>query len=174
MGESAATSAPVASGRVPLLGHGIQMLHHPLPFLQRQRDRGEVVKIFLGTRPAYVINSPELIHRVLVADADRFDRGRLFQKASALVGHGLATSDGPFHLRQRRIMQPAFGRLQVRTYATDMNAEVRRLVDSPGNLVRSSMSPRTWVSWRFLSPRPLSSVPRLANKPSRKCIAGCR
>lgn len=136
-GSAPGSTAVVAPRRLPVLGHAVPMLRHPLPFLVGVRSMGDIVVVRLGRRPAYVVNSPELIRRVLVDDADKFDRGRLFEKARSLVGHGLATSDGALHMRQRRIMQPAFGRPRIAGYVEDMRAEAVRACSawSPGQVL---------------------------------------
>ena len=109
-------SAPIASQRWPLLGHVPSLLQKRLQFLQEQRANGDIVKLYLGVRPAYLINSPELIRQVLVTDADKFDRGRLFEKGRNFIGDNIATLDGEAHLRQRRLIGPAFHRNRINSY----------------------------------------------------------
>jgi cytochrome P450 len=70
--------------------------------------------------PAYVVTTPELVHRVLVTDAGKFDKGILFDRFRPHFGNGLAMSNGGFHLRQRRLMQPAFHRERIAHYASTM------------------------------------------------------
>ncbi|MET0237700.1 MAG: cytochrome P450 [Kibdelosporangium sp.] len=127
----------VAPGRLPVLGHVLAAGRDPMRFVQRLRAAGDVVTFYLGTKPVYQVNSPDLIRRVLVGDADKFGRGRIFAKARQLFGDGLATSDDPLHMRQRRIMQPAFHRRRVDTYVDVMRSEIRQFADSwrPGRVI---------------------------------------
>lgn len=81
------------------------------------RGHGDLVRIAIGPRRVYVVNSPELIRRVLVTDARKFDKGALFDQARAHLGNGLVTSSGEFHHRQRRIAQPAFHTDRIARYA---------------------------------------------------------
>ncbi|PJN35749.1 cytochrome P450 [Streptomyces sp. CB02959] len=108
---------PCATGRLPLLGHLIPLLTHPVPFLQSLADYGPVVRIHLWRRPVHVFTTPELVHRLLVEDAAKTEKGFVFDKARGLLGNGLFLSEGAFHLRQRRLVQPAFHSDSIRRYA---------------------------------------------------------
>ncbi|WP_169736710.1 cytochrome P450 [Pseudonocardia spinosispora] len=119
---------PVAPHRVPLLGHLPALLRDPLALLSDATSRGDIVRLAVGRGSLYLLNCPELVRQVQVTDADRFDRGRIFEKARAFVGQGLATSDGALHLRQRRIIQPAFHRDRITAYAEVMREQVESLV----------------------------------------------
>lgn len=121
MSTDLATAVPTAPHRLPLLGHVWQLHRRPLSFLQDQRTLGPVVRIYLGPRATYIVNDPALVRRVLVTDARRYDKGAFFDKVRAIVGNGLVSSNGEFHLRQRRLMQPAFHHRQIARYATIMS-----------------------------------------------------
>ncbi|MCK2240607.1 MULTISPECIES: cytochrome P450 [unclassified Crossiella] len=107
----------VVPGRLPLLGHTLSLLRKPLPFLTSLPAHGEVVQIFLGPLPVYMVTSPELALRLLAIDADKYDKGIVFDKMRPLFGDGLATSNGAFNQRQRRMVLPAFARGRVAAYA---------------------------------------------------------
>jgi cytochrome P450 len=124
------TPAPTAPDRLPLIGHALQLRRRPLEFLQSVRTRGDVVKIYLGPRPAYVVNDPDLVRHVLVTEARRFDKGAFFDKVRAIVGNGLVSSNGAFHMRQRRLMQPAFHHRQIARYADIMSQYLVALAES--------------------------------------------
>lgn len=113
--------APTAPDRLPLLGHAVALRRRPLDFLQDARRLGGLVKVYLGPRPAYLVNDPDLVRHVLVTEARKFDKGAFFDKVRAIVGNGLVSSNGAFHLRQRRLMQPAFHRQQIARYAQIMS-----------------------------------------------------
>jgi cytochrome P450 len=121
-------TAPFASGRLPLVGHTLAMLRDPIGFFQAQRERGDLVRLRLNPYPTYLINSVELIREILVDHAHDFGRGRNFDKAIPVWGHGLVSVEGQQHRRQRRIMQPAFHRDRIATYVETMRAEITRLV----------------------------------------------
>lgn len=121
---STPTAPPVAPGRMPLVGHLGPLLLRPLSFVQDLRAHGDIVQIYLGPEPVYVINSAELVHRILVTQASDFEQGRMFKKGKALLGDSLITRDGPGHQRLRRLMQPAFQRERIARYAQTMTAVV--------------------------------------------------
>ncbi|MDS0139599.1 MULTISPECIES: cytochrome P450 [unclassified Amycolatopsis] len=104
-------------GRVPLLGHTVPLLRDPLKFFTSLSSHGEVVKIRLGPLPVHVVTTPELAWQVLATDADKFDKGLVFDKMRPLFGDGLATSNGELNRRQRRLVMPAFGRTRIAGYA---------------------------------------------------------
>ncbi|MEV2254512.1 cytochrome P450 [Streptomyces sp. NPDC050147] len=110
---SAAPNTPAlraAPGRLPLLGHAPWLALRRVDYLQELRTHGDAVLIHLGRKPAYVLNSPDLIYGLLVQHADKFSKGLLFDRARPYMGNGLLCSSGPFHKRQRRLLQPAFHR----------------------------------------------------------------
>jgi cytochrome P450 len=129
--------APVVPGRLPLLGHTMSLLGRPFRFLSLLRSHGEVVRIYLGPLPVHVVTSPELAWQVLATNADRFDKGIIFDKLRPLSGNGLANSNGDFHRRQRRLMQPAFHRKRITGYVHTMASTASDLVASwqPGAVV---------------------------------------
>ncbi|MFI1801132.1 cytochrome P450 [Streptomyces sp. NPDC020379] len=98
----------------PLLGHLVPLLRRPLAFMQDARGMGEVAEIRVGTTRAYLVNSPELIKRILVTDADQFaDLGNLFERPRKWIGPSVVLVTGEQHQRQRRALQPAFRRTVV-------------------------------------------------------------
>jgi cytochrome P450 len=109
-----------APGGVPLLGHLPQLVRRPLETFQSLRAHGDVVILRLGRTPAYVVNHPDRIRQILVNDARKFDKGVQAEKARFYVGEGLVTSGEPLHLRQRRLIQPAFHQAQIARYAEIM------------------------------------------------------
>lgn len=129
---------PTMSGGVPLLGHAVMFALRPLKFLESARDRGDVVVFRLGTKPAYLVNTPELVREVLVTQYHAFAKGgSLFEAAAPLLGNGLLSSKGTFHRRQRRLMQPAFHHAHLASYATTMADVVATLSTSwrPGQIL---------------------------------------
>lgn len=123
-----AISATVAPGRLPLLGHTIPMMLRRADFTSALHRYGDIVTIYLGPLPSYLLVDKELVHQVLVTDAKKYERGRIFDKIRPWMGNGLATANGGQHRRQRRLMQPAFHRRQVDTYVDTMRRIVTEAV----------------------------------------------
>ncbi|MEU5261864.1 cytochrome P450 [Amycolatopsis sp. NPDC021455] len=113
-------SVPVAPGRWPFLGHTPALLRQRFAFTNSLHEHGEIVKLYLGPSPVYFVASPRLVHEVLVTEGPKFRKGAMFDKFRPFVGNGLVLSNGDFHLRQRRLMQPAFHRDRLAAYAEIM------------------------------------------------------
>lgn len=103
-------------GAVPMLGHLPSLRWRPLAFLERQRASGAVTTFLLRRRPAYLVNEPELVWSLLTEFSGQVSRGTTGDKTRALTGNGLGSSDGEFHRRQRRLMQPAFHHERVASH----------------------------------------------------------
>src|SRR5687767_2377628 len=74
----------------------------------------------MGSQPGYFLNHPDLVRDLFVVNAHKFMKGRALQRAKNLLGEGLLTSEREFHLRHRRMIQPAFHRTRIAEYATSM------------------------------------------------------
>ncbi|MEV4559823.1 cytochrome P450 [Kitasatospora sp. NPDC049285] len=105
---------------LPLLGHALKLLRDPLRFLEEQRPLGDAVQIRLGLRKAYILNSPELVRKMLGAPGDQFDRGVIFEVARPLFGNGVVVANREHHRERRRAARPAFQPAQVSSYANAM------------------------------------------------------
>ncbi len=81
------------------------------------RSYGKVSHYKLGGSHIVFINDPELIREILVNQAPSFIKERTQHRMKILLGQGLITSEGEFHMRQRRIAAPAFHRQRVQNYA---------------------------------------------------------
>lgn len=111
---------PVAPRRWPLLGHTPAMLIQRAKFTDALHEHGDVVRLDLGPLHAHFVTSPALTHEVLVTQGSKFRKGAMFDKFQPYLGTGLLLSNGEYHLRQRRMMQPAFHRDRMDSYATTM------------------------------------------------------
>jgi cytochrome P450 len=86
----------------------------------RAAQLGDVVLFHLGPQPVYLVNHPDYIRDVLVTHSRNFIKSRGLQIAKKFLGESLLTSEGEFHLRQRRLAQPAFHRQRINSYAQSM------------------------------------------------------
>lgn len=92
-------------------------------FRTAAKKYGDICYITGGKSPIYLINNPDYIYSVLVANHKNF------QKKSPLkfLGNGLITSNGDFHYRQKQLIQPAFHHERVASYGNIMVDYTRRL-----------------------------------------------
>ena len=83
----------------------------PLAFFTNlARTYGDISHVHLASEHLFLLNHPQLVKDVLVTNQKSFFKGRGLERAKRLLGEGLLTSEGETHLRQRRLMQPAFHR----------------------------------------------------------------
>ena len=102
----------------------------PLAFFTNlARTYGDVVAYRLGGERLLFVNQPQYIKDVLITHNRNFTKGRALQRTKRLLGEGLLTSEGATHLRQRRLMQPAFHRDRIAAYADTMVAYADRMRD---------------------------------------------
>src|SRR5207302_5348758 len=73
-----------------------------------------------GDRHFFFINHPDHIKDLLVTSNHKFQKSLILQRTKKVLGEGLLTSDGEFHLRQRRLAQPAFHRQRIAGYGDVM------------------------------------------------------
>jgi len=107
----------------PIIGNLFPFRSNPLRFLCRvAREHGDLAYFRAFDRHFYVVSHPDHIREVLVTQQSNFIKSRGLQRAKVLLGEGLLTSEGQHHLRQRRLVQPAFHRERLASYA-DMIAE---------------------------------------------------
>ncbi|PXX70591.1 pentalenene oxygenase [Nocardia tenerifensis] len=116
-------------GGMPLLGHGLDMKRRPGDLLLSLQSGDPVTVIRLGRRPMYVINDADLMRQVMRAP-DIFARGGpITERFRVMFGNGLGISDGEFHRRQRRLLQPAFHRSRIIHYSSLISALVVQKVE---------------------------------------------
>jgi cytochrome P450 len=84
------------------------------------RAQGDVARAKIGTLLVHLVAHPDDVRDVLVTHQRAFMKGHVLQRAKMLLGEGLLTSEGEFHLRQRRLVQPAFHRQRIAAYAQIM------------------------------------------------------
>src|ERR1700732_5019185 len=92
---------------------------NPLDFFTTlARTYGDVSSYKMGGEQLFLVNEPQLIRDVLVTHSRNFTKSRGLERSKRLLGQGLLTSEGATHLRQRRLMQPAFPRGRVPPHGT--------------------------------------------------------
>lgn len=101
----------------PLLG----MRRNPLSYMERlHREYGDLVSYRTAGRQIFMLFHPEMAQDMLVTQARHHLQGRVMQRSRSVLGNGLLTSEGSFHLRQRRLIHPAFHRQRIFGYGQAM------------------------------------------------------
>ncbi len=115
----------MSSGKTPpgpkghwLLGSLREFRHDMLAFyMQIAREYGDVVAFRLGPKKLVLLNHPDFLEQVLVTENRNFIKHYAFRLLRPTLGNGLVISEGDFWLRQRRLMQPAFSRQRIESFA---------------------------------------------------------
>lgn len=85
-----------------------RLYRDPLGLLaEMAREYGDIVHLQVGGRHDYLINHPDYIRAVLLAGEEQMLRS-FPRPMKRVLGGGLLTSQGEYHLRQRRLIQPSF------------------------------------------------------------------
>ncbi len=92
----------------------------PIAYLRLAAKHGDVVRLPITRQPLFLVNHPDLIKDIFVTRQKQFKKGRGLERIKKLLGEGLLTSEDPYHLRQRRLIQPAFHRQRINAYAEEM------------------------------------------------------
>jgi cytochrome P450 len=100
----------------------------PLAFFSNlARTYGDIVLYKMAGEQLFLVSDPQHIKDILVTHNRTFMKGRGLQRSKRLLGEGLLTSEGAFHLRQRRLMQPAFHRDRIAGYGRTMVEHADRM-----------------------------------------------
>jgi len=119
---AAVTSRPAGPKNLPIVGNLYAFRSDPLGFLaDAARKYGDLVYFRVARQHMYLVNHPDYVREVLVSNQGNFIKSRALQRAKILLGEGLLTSEGQHHLRQRRLVQPAFHRERLAAYASAMS-----------------------------------------------------
>ncbi|HCS56869.1 MAG TPA: cytochrome P450 [Gordonia polyisoprenivorans] len=108
---------PSAPGRVPGLGHSVVALRQGLHFIVGLGRIGPVVRVDLGTRPAYLVTTPELIRQIGFRTAGEFHRADLQEAMHEAIREASNVLSGRRHEMRRRQMAPALRARRLARYA---------------------------------------------------------
>jgi cytochrome P450 len=98
-----------------------------IEFLERTaRQYGPVSSFRILHKRLYLVDDAELIKEILVTRQHSFERDSGAQLLRELVGDGLLTREEPQHRERRRMLQPAFHKEQIASYAETMIRECER------------------------------------------------
>ena len=135
----------IHSGRPPgpkgtLLGGNVRQFRAALLnfLLETAREYGPLASFRIGPRRVFLASGPDLIEQVLVTDAKHYIKHFGARAFKPVLGNGLVTSEGAFWHRQRKLIQPAFLKIRVQSYAPIMAELTDQMLDSwfPGKSVQ--------------------------------------
>src|ERR1700726_3469552 len=117
------TSLPPGPRPLPLIGNVLDFRRDQLGYLQRlEQTYGNMATIRIGNVPVVLLFRPEHVRYVLTENPRNFTSREVAQGLRELIGDGLLTIDGGAHRQQRRMVQPAFHKKRVESYASIMTS----------------------------------------------------
>jgi len=98
-----------------------EFMRDPIKMLMRTAYTfGDVSHFYFGRQHVYLVNNPEYIEDILIKNYKNFKKSRGLRVSKRLLGDGLVTSEGDYHDRQRKIIQPAFHPNLIKKYGEIM------------------------------------------------------
>lgn len=104
---------------------------NPLEYLMSAwHDYGDVVQFPIPRPPSYLVNDPEGVRRVLVANARNYGKSTIqYRSLSLVTGEGLLVADTDLWRRQRPLVQPAFHHETLEGIVAHVGVATSRMFD---------------------------------------------
>ena len=116
---------PPLNGALARLRHARRFIDDPIALVGERFDTyGDLYYVPNDTGGVYVTRNPDHFRDVLVTYGDSFTKGHsAFARLARVLGQGLLTTDGEVWKRHRRMIQGAFHKPRLTSYAPMMAAE---------------------------------------------------
>jgi cytochrome P450 len=113
------------------LGYYYRFLTDSIGFVQERFDQfGDIYYAPSRGVPLYVLRHPDHLWEVLVRDGAKYSKTHTaVTMLEHFLGKGLLTTDGDVWRRQRRMVQPAFGKKRLAGYGRAMVDESKKIAD---------------------------------------------
>jgi cytochrome P450 len=98
-------------------------------YAQCAKDFGDIVQLRYVHVPIVLLMHPRDIEYVLVTNPGNFTKSADYRALARVLGNGLLTNDGKSWQRQRSLIQPAFHRENILSYAQVMTRATRGMLD---------------------------------------------
>jgi cytochrome P450 len=99
-------------------------------FEELQTGTEPITTVRIAGRKVFYLREPDLIREMLLTVASDFHKSRGIQRAKALLGEGLITSEGELHRQQRKLIQPVFHHRNLKNIAVIMRERACQRVES--------------------------------------------
>jgi cytochrome P450 len=116
---------------LPLVGVGLEFAGDPLSVLERYAHQyGDLVRLPVGLRTMYLVNSPEYVKEIFKTSPNNFDKSNLmYREMSTLFGQATAIVDGERWKQGFKLIQPSFNLKAVEASLGIMQRAVEDLAD---------------------------------------------
>src|ERR1700738_59127 len=119
--DTQTSALPPGPRPLPLVGNILAFRRDQLGYLQAlQREYGKMATIYIGKVPIVLLFRPEHVRYVLTENPRNFTSREVAEGLRQLIGDGLLTIDGEMNREQRRLVQSAFHKKRVESYAQTM------------------------------------------------------
>lgn len=113
---------PLVKG-LPFLGHLLSIKNEGIHFYERMfRENGDALRIKILNKTYYLFLHPDHNKEILVDKADVFIKGKQYRQLRLILGNGLLTSSGLQWSKQRRMLNPLFGKEAMNVHLDHMIA----------------------------------------------------
>lgn len=99
-------------------------------FEELQSGTEPIATVRLAGNEVFYLREPDLIREMLVTFASDFHKSRGIERAKALLGEGLITSEGELHRQQRKLIQPVFHHRNLKNLAVIIRERARQRAES--------------------------------------------
>ena len=107
-----------------------EFIKNPIAMLMKiAYTYGDISHFKFGRQHMYLVNDPQYIENILIKDNKNFIKSRGLQASKRLLGEGLVTSEGEYHDKQRRIIQPSFHPARIKNYGRIMVDYAERMCE---------------------------------------------
>ena len=127
---SSQSKLPPGPKGLPFFGSAFAFQGDPLRFVRRlQHEYGEMAMVYAGKLPFVFCFRPEHVRYFLTEQQKNFKKAnRSRNNLKRLLGDGLLTIDGEDHRQQRRLVQPAFHKRRIESYAHVMRQYTQEML----------------------------------------------
>ncbi len=109
------------------------LFRDPLQFFEDLQTGSEpIARMRIAGTKVFYLREPDLIREMLVTLVPNFHKSRGLERAKALLGEGLLTSEGELHRQQRKLIQPVFHHGNLNDIAVIMRERARQRAESWG------------------------------------------
>ncbi len=118
-----------------------KMVKDPIPYLNHfLKEKGPTVQLYLGGLYKMILTAdPDFIQHILQKNNKVYRKSEVhFDKIQYFLGKGLLTSEGPYWLKQRRLIQPGFHKKRLQDILALMNKVVDDFLNQLDRQIQSN------------------------------------